>query len=799
MMKNRKMLSALLATTIFCTMLPPVPAIAEEGGEAVNVQPVVEEVTPAPFNAKSGEEIAIEGGKEGVDYEWAGNVLVIKTSKILSLTSSLEGRIYTCSVRVDPGVQATLKLKNIYVELAETGDAIPETSTLTLTGDAGDSSQGCYLHNYQGTLKINGNGYFLVDNGDRESLNCGNLEVNSQDDVNFIVDQDWWFKNFVIKNGDVQFNYHDSNYSWNRIYTENFIVHSGNVAFNLGDVDSPQAVVSNNCTIDGGSLAVYDRVETESQSFYGIVGADAELENTSRNYQYNSLIQADSYTITGGIFYQADLSTNTVYGCPVATNRTIVVEDGLSNDPYGSQYAKYVVTGSGSDSKLGVNGSNYEWSGRVLVLNDGANVTVSSVGMTSDRILVAEGANATLHLNGVNMRNTMPAIMLGYTSTLTLVLDGGDNSVETIGQLGQAAIETSGGSNLIIRGTGSLHAQGTEGGAGIGSGEEIDNSSKYAVIKIESGNITAQGGAQAAGIGGGLEHSEMDIEITGGTIEASGASGIGDGPHSRYTNILIKGGVITAKGNSGAGIGGGPGSTVDRIEIDDGVINAYSSSGAGIGSGAGYYSYDDGKTYNATVDRITINGGDIYANGSAGIGGGRTMNGALTSVGRIDILGGTVEAYGNYGNAYGIGAGQGGIGGTLSCDGAVIIADSISDMAHQENWHGLFFVDTINHGQGTLMGDYVTLSNNYDNDRYIEIKENQSLNISEGVVFNNRGSIDIQSDGSLFNEGILNNEGSITVFSGGTFNNSGAFNGNEVVYIDEEPQPTPDDTVVTGV
>lgn len=493
------------------------------------------------------------------------------------------------------------------------------------------------------------------------------------------------------------------------------------------------------------------------------------------------------------------MSTNTVYGCPVATNRTIVVEDGLSNDPYGSQYAKYVVTGSGSDSKLGVNGSNYEWSGRVLVLNDGANVTVSSVGMTSDRILVAEGANATLHLNGVNMRNTMPAIMLGYTSTLTLVLDGGDNSVETIGQLGQAAIETSGGSNLIIRGTGSLHAQGTEGGAGIGSGEEIDNSSKYAVIKIESGNITAQGGAQAAGIGGGLEHSEMDIEITGGTIEASGASGIGDGPHSRYTNILIKGGVITAKGNSGAGIGGGPGSTVDRIEIDDGVINAYSSSGAGIGSGAGYYSYDDGKAYNATVDRITINGGDIYANGSAGIGGGRTMNGALTSVGRIDILGGTVEAYGNYGNAYGIGAGQGGIGGTLSCDGAVIIADSISDMAHQENWHGLFFVDTINHGQGTLMGDYVTLSNNYDNDRYIEIKENQSLNISEGVVFNNRGSIDIQSDGSLFNEGILNNEGSITVFSGGTFNNSGAFNGNEVVYIDEEPQPTPDDTVVTGV
>ena len=477
-------------------------------------------------------------------------------------------------------------------------------------------------------------------------------------------------------------------------------------------------------------------------------------------------------------------------------NAGMTLDVGPSNSQqYGDKYAVYSVVPNNSVSRLKVFGENYEQNGRIVTLKDGADVTVSSSGQTSDRILVENGASATLHLQGVEMLGSEAPIILDYNSTLTLILDDYYvNNIETIGELGSAAIETKSSSKLIICGIGELNATGTAGGSAIGTGEVNGGNGR---IQIENGVINAQGGEDAAGIGGGVESQNMRIEISGGEIHAEGQTGIGDGTHSRDTRITITGGDIVANGGDGAGIGGGYGSTVDSISIEGGNIEASGASGIGTGNGL----WVNNRTYNSTIDYISIYGGNIHANGSAGIGGGSSMNGALTSVGGISIGGGTVEAYGG---AYGIGAGQGGIGGTLDCYGAVIRANSISDMAHKENWSGIFFVNTINRGQGTLLGDYVWLNDDavleYD---YLEIKDGQELGIGEDATLALRnGNIEVQSGGRIYNTGtLINEDGYITVYPGGEYydeEGKGIYEGRPIEYIDQE-QPGQDETAVIGV
>lgn len=781
-MKKRRLLSALLAASLLCTMAPPATVLAAEA----NTETVDEQ------NSTSRGALTVTGGQEGTDYEWDNGVLVIKSEKTMTLSD--RGDRYP--IRVVPGINATLNLEEVYVEI----DAIPEDSRLSLTFDDNKANRVCYLSDYEGALEITGRGSCSVETLNRDAKSFGNLYINCDNQVGNIginIDESWSFKEFVINSGRVYLYYYlDNRVEPNSQYEPNisakkFEIHGGYVDFRLDMmIDYYDAISSDICTIDGGAISVSDyTVDKDDRPFFGIVGGDSEFGEVNV-YTYNPLIRANTYNITGGEFYSASLSYNTVYGCPINKECTLEVQQAGVEDLHGTKYAKYVVVSKDSP-RLSVSGDDYTASGRVVTLGNGT-YTVSSQDLTNDCIVIEDGASTTLHLNGVKICNTQPAITVGYNSHLTLVLqDGTDNSVSTIGELGHAAIETQTNSELIIRGSGDLYAQGTAGGAGIGGGEIYSSS---ASIKIEGGNIIAQGGDIASGIGGGFESSYMEIEITGGELEASGVSGIGDGPHSKGTFITVTGGDITANGNDGAGIGGGPGSIVRGINIENGTIDASSINGAGIGSGSGYYSSNTQKACNATIDRITISGGHVYADGSAGIGGGRMMNSALTSVDEIILNGGTIEARGR---SYSIGAGQGGIGGTLSCTGAVIIADSISDMAHQGSWNGLFFVNTINDGEGTLLGNYVSLGNDSIVERSFKIKNGQQLYIPENVTLTNLGRIDVQAGGSLINEGSLDNEeGHITVYPEGFFENNGELLGT-VDYIEEEPNY--DDMYVTGV
>lgn len=789
-MKKKKFLSAVLAASLLASTVPATAWASEP-----NTEPVATEQA----SARSGE-LEIEGGQEGVDYRVDGDVITILTST--SLTFGGQNHPWY-NVKVQEGVTANVTLAATETDFADISiRELPAGSILNLsqTGDYHSSFVNLKddnLSNFNGKLVINdtdgyGN-YYLYSSYDIYGdgsvvVNNGNVNVNGNH---------WWdLKDFTIYQGNINLSFHDQ---YCPLRPENFTIYGGEVDFNLESYDWTTAVDATNCTITGGNIAVRNQQELDDNifqdTFWGIVGADAELERYD-HYDNNDsqLIQADKYRISGGCFYEAELSANTVYGMPVNAGMTLDVEPSDSQQ-HGDRYAVYHVVRNNSVSHLKVSGEDYEQNGRIVTLKDGADVTVSSSEQTSDRIIVENGATATLHLQGVEMLGSEAPISLDYNSNLTLVLDDYyRNNIKTIGELGSAAIETQSSSELVIRGTGELNATGSEGGAAIGASEMEGG---HATIKIEDGVINAQGGADAAGVGGGVDSRYMSIEIFGGEIRAEGQTGIGDGTHSRDTRITITGGDIVANGGSGAGIGGGYGSTVDSVSIEGGNIEANGASGIGTGNGL----WVNDRTYNATIDSIGIYGGNIHANGSAGIGGGRSMNGALTSVGSIRINGGTVEARGD---AYGIGAGQGGIGGTLDCYGAVIRANSISDMAHKENWNGIFFVNTINRGQGTLLGDYVWLNDDavleYD---YLEIKDGQELGIGEDATLTLRyGSIDVQSGGRIYNTGtLINEDGYITVYPGGEYydeEGKGIYEGRPIEYIDQE-QPGQDETAVIGV
>ncbi len=352
------------------------------------------------------------------------------------------------------------------------------------------------------------------------------------------------------------------------------------------------------------------------------------------------------------------------------------------------------ATAGGFTIEGGTQGTDYSYSDGVLTINNGANLTISTNGQTSDRIAIASGATANITLAGVNITpsqvtgaNQNPAIdVTGATLNLTLQ---GTNSLtggtQNDYQYGAPGIQVPSGATLTIDGPGNLTATGTDSCAGIGGGYKGNGGA----ITINGGSVTANGGNNAAGIGGGQGAANISggydggdggtITINGGSVTANGgnnAAGIGGGQGAANMSggynggdggtITINGGSVTANGgNSGAGIGGGYKGDGGTITIRGGTVTATGGrSGAGIGGG---YS-GDGGTITISGDTVTAIGGSS----GAGIGGGNGETGG-GSGGTIKITGGTVKAK-SAGSGAGIGGGNEGSGGNIVITGGTVTA-----------------------------------------------------------------------------------------------------------------------------
>jgi len=312
-----------------------------------------------------------------------------------------------------------------------------------------------------------------------------------------------------------------------------------------------------------------------------------------------------------------------------------------------------------------------------------------------------------------------------------LILEDGSN-VTVNGSSNNAGINVSAGNSLSIYAQsadasimGKLTATGGNGsgGAGIGSGPQASGG----IINISGGTVTATGGGDGAGIGsggGGYGSDCGTINISGGTVTATSGygAGIGGGNGSGGTGvegsggtINISGGTVTAtSGYGGAGIGGGYKSYGGTITISGGTVTATGGTGgAGIGNGMGSF---PGAIYR---NSITISGGIVTATG--GMAGESTYGGAGIGTGgiinycpdgsKITINGGTIIATGGSGlyysrNDYGIG-----IGGYRDCGSIINIGGGTVIATGGSNGIG-YFGEGIGDRKGifTLDGDAVVFA-----------------------------------------------------------------------------------------
>ena len=303
----------------------------------------------------------------------------------------------------------------------------------------------------------------------------------------------------------------------------------------------------------------------------------------------------------------------------VTTNGTITpsaatIEDNLNNDVtsnYNITYSTGVLTVLPVLDLSSVTANTTVPDGVTITGELGSNVKIS----------IADGATVTLSGVTIN-RSSDNAPWAGITcdgdATINL---SGENYVMGM-KNDYAGLFVPEGSTLIIQGDGLLHAVGRMYAAGIGG----SNGLSCGNILIKSGTITAESSYDGAGIGTGGAWSGTSscgtITISGGTVTATGGN-YGAGIGSAYNNgtnkqchcagISITGGTVTANGgNKAAGIGSGYGSTCGDVTISSGVTSVTATKGTdcprSIGAGVNY----TGGQPVSTCGTVTI-GGNVGA------------------------------------------------------------------------------------------------------------------------------------------------------------------------------------------
>lgn len=299
-------------------------------------------------------------------------------------------------------------------------------------------------------------------------------------------------------------------------------------------------------------------------------------------------------------------------------------EQGIINAMAGSN-ATYGAAGigGGTDKTLKVV-SNIEINGNIIVKATGSqplNDSYASYGAAGI------GSQYNIPVDGIRISGNADVTAIGANAAAGI--GSGANGDAT-------NIEITGGTVNALGGSSSMYNHDI-GGAGIGSGANINDEAKLAShITISGGYVVAEGGAGGAGIGSGTEVEATDIKLTDGYIKAiggDGAAGAGSGAGAKASDITISGGyVIAVGGANGAGIGSGRSGDASGIFISgmSDVTATAGMRGAGIGSGM------DASVYNINIELAM--GGSLTVNGAgngAGIGSGET--GGKTEASNINI------------------------------------------------------------------------------------------------------------------------------------------------------------------
>ena len=359
-------------------------------------------------------------------------------------------------------------------------------------------------------------------------------------------------------------------------------------------------------------------------------------------------------------------------------------------------------------------------------------------------------------------------------------------------------------------GNGSLLADGANASnnfAGIGAdttetGVGTSNGDNAGTINIYGGNIEATGGYQAAAIGGGYAKTGGNISILGGTVNAVGGDegcGIGSGNRATGGNVTISGGTVTVtaggSNREGTGIGSGYFGDINNIIINGGniTVTGYSLPGIGCGNKADCISIGGNCTviakslssdgynkspaigcgYQCSCEKIEITGGDITASTGA-YGYSAIGTGTNATLKELNISGGIIHAAGGE-NGFGIGmhlenpflspytdcsititggiiTASGGKGGIIE---SFVYNDDYNDEIKCTVTKAEGLISENGGRKYTVYGDYTLPADfNLEAESILDVPENTTLNIPEGIT--------LQNDGYIYNDGMILLNGTLT-------------------------------------
>ncbi len=287
-----------------------------------------------------------------------------------------------------------------------------------------------------------------------------------------------------------------------------------------------------------------------------------------------------------------------------------------------------IATGANMGSAIGNGNSNSGGDGGTISIT-GGDVTAVATGSWGAGIgglckSITIGGDAVVHASGGNRGAGIGGFYQKAVGNITI--EGNANVTATGGASG-AGIGTGGeatGEAVIIINGGTVNASmsASNGAAAIGSGYKSEGKT---TVSISGGQVTAAGSSiYGVGIGGGntgAAEEEVVVNITGGTVNASGRAGIGTANASNAKQTInISGGMVTARGaidgsNKCAAIGQGNNSnSVTEINITGGIVRALGT-GTGIGSGTNSkqtpaikLGYTDETKNNMEITAIDYNG-----------------------------------------------------------------------------------------------------------------------------------------------------------------------------------------------
>ena len=308
-------------------------------------------------------------------------------------------------------------------------------------------------------------------------------------------------------------------------------------------------------------------------------------------------------------------------------------DTGLTKEAFSAYTAEGTVVTEGPDGTFTVKeldetngvaevGGKYYASLQKAVDNAGKGETVTLLQDTAEDIVIPEGAELTLNLNGKTLTNHEDHTI---TNKGTLTITGG-GTVDNVTHA-RAAIQNEPGGNVVLNGGAYTRSKENGQNAEASGGNSYYNIVNHGTMEINSGVSVTQKGQFSSMIENGWYNGSQNtgkensvLTINGGTF----SGGLNTIKNDDYGELVINDGTFTSM------------SQAAFLNWNVATVNGGTFDAAGASNGVILNGYIDG-----TMDqgKLTINGGTFNAGEKTVI----TTMGGRTHSGDIEITGGTLN------------------------------------------------------------------------------------------------------------------------------------------------------------